>query len=233
MKKFLAVVCIFFCYATPILSKGELNPQHTVNKYSINLWAGVVNSSLSGETGFPIFGPYKNNKIGLSLGFTGELFLTSIFSVESGLFYIQSGGSSEEQTGTDDQGRVLGKFHFTQELEYLELPIYLKINYNIKGLNSFLLFGPNWGILLSATEKFKPDYTTSTEYNENIKEVISKHNFNINLGFGIKYPILNHLKLNTTCVYSIGIKDHMKDNSIAGSQKTEDLKIYAGLSYYF
>lgn len=129
MKKIIVVMSICFLFTIQTFARGFLPSVRKENKYHISLLGGITNTNLTSKSSFPTFGPYDNSKIGLLFGGTIEKDLCNIISLEIGLFYIQSGGSSDTQTGTDEHGNELGDFHFIQDLHYLEIPFSLKMKF--------------------------------------------------------------------------------------------------------
>lgn len=76
-----------------------------------------------------------DSRIGLNIGFAGEMALTPMFSIESGLYYSMQGA------GTND---------FKLNVDYINLPILTKV-YAYRGLNFF--GGPQLSFKTSAKVK--------------------------------------------------------------------------------
>jgi len=114
MKKTVIFILICLLYsAQTFAQENSSKVQYKENKFDINYWGGVTISKLTSKSAFPTFGPYDNRKVGLTFGSTVEVYFRTVISVETGLFYSQLGGSSNKQTGTDENGNELGGFYFT------------------------------------------------------------------------------------------------------------------------
>ncbi|MCD6115773.1 PorT family protein [bacterium] len=228
--KKLIVVCVLFLISmtASIYSQSLIIEKKNIN---INLWAGVAGSRLTGQSSFPVYGPYNNSKIGLSFGASVDTRFKKNIFIEAGLFYSQLGGSTEEQTAADNNGKVLGKYKICQYLDYIEIPVLVKFYIKQKYLNIFLEAGPEITVLLSGREKFNHVYNSLMEYDKNISSQIAKLNIGVNLGAGISYKITPNIKLNFICKYLFGLANQIKNSSVEDEQKIRYFKIVIGPSF--
>ncbi|MDD7884819.1 porin family protein [Flavivirga sp. 57AJ16] len=119
---------------------------------------------------------------GFHAGFYGESFLSEVVALQVELLYSQQGYEIEDNSGT-----------FTQKLDYINLPLLLKIYPN---RNFFFEAGPQVGIAVNHKEAFDSNFNlfdTSQEF--------SPQNFDwgLNLGGGFK----------TDSGVSLGVRYHL------------------------
>jgi hypothetical protein len=119
----------------------------------------AVNFDGNGETG---------QRHGFHVGVYGESFISESFSIQPELMYSQQGYEIK-----DSNGNVT----FTQKLNYINLPIMLKV-YPAKSF--FLEAGPQIGLAISNKEEYSGFFNSSQEYNPN------NFDWGMNFGAGFK-----------------------------------------------
>ena len=153
------------------VANSQGNKSSTGLKLGYNLAA--VSLDGSSETG---------QRHAFHIGFYAESFASDDFSVQLELLYSQQGYEINDNGGT-----------FTQKLDYLNLPIMLKLYPNN---NFFLEAGPQIGLAISHKEDFDDSFNlfdTSEEFNP------SSFDWGVNFGGGFK----------TDSGVSIGVRYHL------------------------
>jgi len=115
-------------------------------------------------------------------GFYGESFVSEVVALQIELMYSQQGYELKDNGGT-----------FTQKLDYINLPLLLKIYPN---KNFFLEAGPQAGLAISHKEEFDSNFNLFNTSNE-----FEPHNFDwgVNFGGGFK----------TDSGVSLGVRYHL------------------------
>lgn len=200
-------------------------------KFAIGLSIGLNYANFNTNSSFPAFGPYNEAKLGFVAGGVFEYSFHGNISAQTGIIYVNAGAKTKEFTGTDVLGNEVGKFHFVQELEFLELPIL--VNYNIPMSKLKLCFGagPNVGFLLSARHKFKANYQSDFHYNMNIKDSMKSVNVMLEIRGGVVYSVGSLYALKVEIKYTRGLTNQITEYKTASSQKSKDLRHISTVSY--
>lgn len=200
-------------------------------KLAIGVSIGLNYANLDANSSFPTFGPNDVAKLGPIAGGVVEHKFHDHISVQSGVLYVSAGAKTEEFIGTDEFGKVVGSFHFVQDLRYLEFPILLSYNFPISSLSLFFSGGSNIGVLLSAKEEKRADYESSPPYCENIKDKLKSVNIIISLGTGALFSLgpSYHLKLEVK--YGRGLVNQIKEETEARFQKSQDIRLISTISF--
>ena len=224
------ILCFSFLFAQDY-SHG--NPAQ--QDWKLSVMGGLNRANLNTDQGqaFPVFGPYNESKGRMILGASLEKPISPVFSIQGGLFYVRDGAKSVTQAGTDETGNYLGDFYFMQDLRYLQVPISVKFNYTTPNLNSFVLIGPNFGILMSAKEKMNNEYDSPFEYDQDIADQLNTFNLGLDMGLGSTYQLSERFGIGFMLKYTLGLTNQIKDSISNTSQKTRDLQILIGPSYSF
>lgn len=139
-----------------------LNAQNNKNNAGLKLGYNLAAVSLDGES-------ETGQRHAFHLGFYTETFTSEDFSIQLELLYSQQGYEISDNSGT-----------FTQKLDYINLPIMLKLYPNA---NFYLETGPQIGLAVSHKESFDDSFIlfdTSKEFNP------SNFDWGINFGGGFK-----------------------------------------------
>ena len=173
MISFLAIVLISF-------SKSS-NAQSSV----IGIKSGLNLSNLN----------YKNDlqgyefsfRKGLNLGLFGEFFLNNNFSLHLEIIYSERGTkySTEEKPFND---HIIPEQSFIQNVDYLELPIFIQYNFiNNSAITPKLFLGPFISYLLSANLELDWKNTKTDDLNQ--KDYFKSTDYGIIVGAGIAYSL--------------------------------------------
>ncbi len=150
---------------------------HFAPKAGVNI-ANVTNSG-------------ADSRIGLNVGFTGEMELSPVFSVESGVYYSMQGCKLDDV-----------KFN----LDYINVPVLAKV-YAYQGLNFFA--GPQLGFNTSSSVKMDG---VSVDMPDGF---MKKVDLGVCLGAGYQFDM--GLQLSASYTYGlIGIFDENKISSLLG-----------------
>jgi hypothetical protein len=209
--------------ATHRLSKYE--------KFTIGLSIGLNYANFNANSSFPAFGPYDEAKLGFMAGGVFEYSFHGNISAQTGILYVNAGAKTEEFTGTDVLGNEVGKFHFVQELKFLEIPILVNYNIPMSRLKFCFSAGPNVGFLLSAKEEFRANYQSNIRHSVNIKDSMKFINVVFEIGGGIVYSIDSSYSLKVEIKYGRGLTNQISEERTASSQKSKDIRLISTVFY--
>lgn len=182
---------------------------------SFGVKGGMNVSSLSTEEGLSDQG----SKIGFNAGVFMNAPLAENFSIQPELMYSQM-GDKYNQT-------ILGTTYArSRHLDYLTLPVM----FQYKATPAlYLEAGPEFGLLLSAKNKFTNETNNSTisetgNYKDNL------NNFNIGIGIGAGYYFTPNVGI--TARYVAGLTDYAQDRP-SGQDAVRNNVFQVGLAYKF
>lgn len=158
---------------------------------------------------------------GLVVGAFSDINFTEKFGLETGLQFEQKGYKAEEEiygkTATDK---------FT--VNYLTIPVNLRLNLPVGENNLYFLAGPTFGIGLSAKEKVEYDGETETE-SIDFGDDGGLSRMNIGLLFGAGYELSGKLGLRVT--YDLGLSNLVSDGDSDNKVSTNVLGL--SITYKF
>lgn len=189
---FLQCLCIFGILYTV---NAQTQNSSTGLKGGYNLAAVSFNGNT--ETG---------QRHGFHIGFYGESFISEAVAIQLELLYSQQGYELKDGGGT-----------FTQKLDYLNLPIMLKI-YPDK--HFFLEAGPQVGLAISHKEEFDSGFSLF-----NSSQEFDPNNFDWGLNFGAGFK--------TASKVSLGVRYHLGLGSVydEGSPKNRVWQFSLGFDF--
>lgn len=200
MKKLflgLAVVASTFTFAQQFGVKGGMNV-----------------SSLSKDASLSD----QKSKIGFNAGFFMNAPLSSEFSIQPELIYTQYGAKGVWTNPIDNN-----KYSSASHLDYIAVPVMFQYNATP---NFYLEAGPEFGLLVSATDKLKNETTGASSTSDNYKDQLN--GFNFGLGIGLGYYFTPSFGLTTR--YVAGFTDIYKNNS---GDAVKNNVFQVGLAYKF
>jgi hypothetical protein len=200
-------------------------------KFTIGLRIGLNYANFNANSSFPAFGPYNEAKLGFMAGGVLEYNFRGNISAQTGILYVNAGAKTREFTGTDVFGNEVGKFHFVQELKFLEFPILVNYNIPVSKLKLCFSAGSNIGLLLSAKEKFESNYQSDIRHSMNIKDSMKSINVMFEIGGGAVYSIGFSYALEVEIKYGRGLTNQIIEYRTASSQKSKDLRLISTVSY--
>ncbi len=179
MKKFLFLFFSFSVSQSVFAQKLGVGVRANVHFASQSLPADVANSLSS-------FGGLQNI-IGIGIAVPIEISLTDMFSIQPEIMYLQKGA----KLAIDVAG--VAKIDASQKLNYLEVPVLLKVNFlKDAPLGISLLAGPSFGYALSGTNVVTAsgssipatNQTTDEDFKDFARFELGLHG-GINLGFAL------------------------------------------------
>lgn len=184
---------------------------------TFGLKGGMNVSSLSTEEGLSDQG----SKIGFNAGVFMNAPLGASFSIQPELIYTQYGDKFDFTNPINDE-----VYSSARHLDYIALPVMFQYNATP---NFYLEAGPEFGLLVSAKNKFKNESDSdvideSGNYKDNL------NNFNFGLGLGAGYYFTPQFGL--TARYVAGFTDIYKDGQNAGDSVRNNV-FQVGLAYKF
>jgi hypothetical protein len=197
--------------------------------FKLKVSGGLNYSSLTHENTISLFGPFDKPITNFSGGISAVYSPSYNYNFEVGFRHSKAGAKTEEQTGTDETGKELGKFWFVRELQFIEVPILFIYQFNAKNIVPSIFIGPNIGFLIDGEEKLDSDYGEKP-WNSNIKEKVNTINLSTELGIGLKYLLNDKIALGISAFYLYGLTNQVKDDA-EGEQKTRDFRVFSSLYY--
>ncbi len=151
----------------------------------------------------------KTSRMGLNAGAALEVGLNEMMAVESGLYYTMKGSKSSYEFMDE-------KHEYTTALDYLVIPIKVKVKFSMPGLKPFVTVGPELGFLLSAKSKNDEEI--------DIKDDIKSTDLGLDIGFGVELPV-NDNTLVVNVVYNLGLMD-IGDSENESDETAKNTGIY-------
>ena len=133
---------------------------------------------------------------GYSFGGYIEWLNISTFSLLTEVHYIQK-GFKQEFDKTDVVGNDIGSFYMLPQIDYLSIPILVKIRYEMSSFSPYLFIGPRYDYRL----RTKPD-----GFGLGL-EKLKNSDFGITVGGGFEFSNISSLKIGTEFRYSPGLQD--------------------------
>ncbi|MCD8194650.1 MAG: PorT family protein [Tannerellaceae bacterium] len=152
---------------------------HFIPKVGVNL-ANITNTE-EGEM-----------KVGLNVGWAGELKLTEKFAIESGFMYSMQGMKGEIEIEYEEYST---KRDVTANINYLNIPLLAK-GYLAGGFHVFT--GPQFGFLMNAKTKVKG---WGIDASEDLSPEVNSFTMDLVMGLGYQFPVGLLLSAN----YNLGL----------------------------
>lgn len=177
--------------------------------------AGMNVSSLTSEEGLSDQG----SKIGFNAGVFMNAPLATNFSIQPELLYSQMGDKYNQEIGGTTYAR-------SRHLDYITVPVMFQYNATP---GFYLEAGPEFGLLVSAKNKFTNESTNNTiNESDNYKDDLNGFNFGLGLGAGYYFTP----NVGVTARYVAGLTDVAQDRP-EGSDSVKNNVFQVGLAYKF
>ncbi len=174
--------------------------------------AGVNIASISESASLEAYESLKNNSVlGLQAGVSFDLGLSSMFTIQPELLFIQKGGKSTYVFNADN--KIVSRLYYN----YVEVPVLAKLKfYKEDGGGFYLLGGPFVGLAISGKTKTTTTLlgnTTTSEKdfnfdNDDEAERQRRTDWGVSFGGGVKF---GHTFLDVR--YNLGINNLLDDDS--------------------
>jgi len=183
-------------------------------------------------------GVSQSTRTGLLLGGIVEFGFSDNVCLRAEPMYVQNGAAI-----TIVYSSASPSYKEIYELEYLELPVHVKLQTGTGAVRPYIFGGPNLGILLAAsvTEEIPPPVGTLEESRQSgtqdIKDEISSTNFVFDFGGGLTCDVSPTIQLQMDVRYSLGLSNIAKppdpnDQSFQpDSWKSRDIKVLVGILF--
>jgi len=199
------------------------------NRITLGVEGGITVANLSSDDIY--FKDIYESRTGYAAGIAFQYNFPKVISLRTGLMYELT-GTSFDVTFTDNSGNITGQTKLKDNLDYLVVPLLLKVTLGDK-INFFANAGPYWAALLQRTEVLKDAIVTSTgkEINEiDLTDDTEKTDFGFSAGVGAAAVF------NERIVISLEARSNMGLSNIApsGSEvNTRTILILAGVAFKF
>lgn len=169
---------------------------------------------------------YQGMRIGLGWGFIGEMTIADNFSVATGFDVSYMGGKLQKagvyQSYPPDTTEILSIENSTYKLQYLDVPISLKMKTNeINYMTYFMRIGGSFGICLNG--KADREYTSIgggsnlTMNDIDLKDTKNFFRANFQIGGGVEYSLGGTTALLGEITFVNGLTYLIEDNKAIGN----------------
>lgn len=176
------------------------------------------------------------SRIGMSYGLMTEFAITKNYAFATGLEISYRGGKFIGQRFAKDTTLVFAEANIVQKLQYVEIPIGLKLKTNEIGYITYYgLFGVLPGVLVKASE----DVDFSDNRFEDLEKNGNQSNFyalnaHLNVGAGIEYNIGGNTSITAGIHYNNGLLDIYKgpkDQDLSAQLRTDAIVLNFGIFF--
>jgi opacity protein-like surface antigen len=197
------------------------------SKIAVGVELSPTTCSLRGNA----FVDNHDSRLGFSTGLSIDYFLTSQFSIKSGLAFERK-GSKIDMYMLDGSGNEMGTQEAKFNYDYLTLPILA--SYSTKGKTKFYIdAGPYLSFLLGQKTTYEA-VGSIPERTEDGSESTKKIDLGLSVGAGLYIPLGDNL------ILDLGLRDNLGLINVSsvsifddGSIKTNSLGLKIGLKYKF
>ncbi len=140
--------------------------------------AGLNSANMLMQDDDDTFSDDLDMKIGFHIGATAEFPINELFSFETGLFFTQKGYKFElTEEGEKHEDKLT--------LNYLEIPLQAKVNYDLGGSKIYGLLGPYLGFGISG--KFEDEEESmDVEWGSGEEDHFKRLDFGLTIGAGVE-----------------------------------------------
>ncbi len=142
MKR-IALTVSFFLFCLPCVYA------EVVSGYGVKTGLAMANQEFNYTAGFDLD---TKNRTGFDFGLFVEWFDLQSFSGLTEVHYVQK-GMIEEDVRTNEWGLPVGTIKFNHQVDYLSIPLLVKITQKTKHLSPYLCVGPRFDFLLGYKSK--------------------------------------------------------------------------------
>ncbi|MEO6694144.1 MAG: porin family protein [Ignavibacteria bacterium] len=204
MKRTIALIALF------VISSFYTNAQS--QSLSLGIEGGI---NISNITSTPAV--TTNSRTGLIVGSVLDINVTPTITIAPGLRYVMKGWTSTPTAGVT----------FTDKLNYLEVPVLLKVKFPLTEVKPYLAAGPVLGIQLSATEE-QTNGTQNTS--QDISSLVESIDFGLLFGGGLDFRVGFKTDLFVQFGYELGLSNILK-NATTQTIKNNGIQITGGVKF--
>lgn len=201
---FLSLLAVMFL-STNVFSQGV--------KLRIGPEVGINIASLSQTPDFSY-----TTRTGLIVGANLDMGFGQYISVMPGLKFVMEGGGGSDGAGGS----------FAVKLNYLQIPVMLKVTFPLTEVKPYLLAGPVLAINMSANQDNTPQGGTSTT--TDVSNSVSGTDFDITFGGGVGFKVTPKVDLFVQFGYMLGLSNILKNNT-ATTLKNNGIQLTAGAMF--
>jgi len=223
MKKSIFPFIVFYFFIHTL----SINAQSV--KLGVRGGINIANLSFDPEISTILPGMSNSNRTVFLVGGILQLDLAGPVSLVVEPTYIQKGVNVEGNNilfEIEGQQYQLNNLKVSYKLEYLEIPVLLKVNIPLPMVKPYAEVGPTIGLNLSSS--FTTDITYAgqdmSEDTDN-KDNTSSTEFGLAFGAGVEYSISPLVSFVIDGRYSLGLSDLSKDQANADQQQGQNPKI--------
>lgn len=179
---------------------------------------------------------YENDgaQLGFSWGLLTDITLTENYFINTGVFseYLNFKMSYPDQVDTEiDTVKLQGIMHRKYKLQYIEVPLSIKLKTNQYGSVSYfgkLGLGTAFNIKAKAKDEFMPDEDKPNQNSEEIiKDDVTLMKESLIVGAGIEYAFDKSLVLLIELTFKNGLNNILKgQNTISGDDQIAHLRYF-------
>lgn len=141
-------------------------------------------------------------------------------------------GSAYETVFTDENGLTIGKGKFKYQLDYITIPLKLRVGTKGK-VKVYGEVGPFISILTNA-EYVAPEITPAVSEKTDVKDQFENSDAGLSLGLGVKINLVKNLNLMASVSDNLGLMSvYKKTEYFKDDVKTNAVSIVVGISFDF
>ncbi len=177
---------------------------------------GEAGINIANFTGTP--DPSTSTRTGLIIGADFSMGFTKYIAIQPGLKFIMKGASNSSAAGS-----------VSDKLNYLEIPVLLKVTFPLTEVSPYLIGGPVLAINMSANEDQTPTGGTTTTVD--VSNDISGTDFDLLVGGGVGFKVAPRMDIFAQFGYSFGLSNILK-NSTTNTLKNNGIQLTAGVMFH-
>jgi hypothetical protein len=186
------------------------------NSYSQSLGLGLESGLNIANVNLTPASLSSSSRTGFMVGGFADIGVSRIFAIRPGVRYVTKGFSV-----SDNFGQTL-----THKLNYLEIPMLLKVSIPLRQVKPYFLAGPTLGIQLSATGELTNGVQVQTGDVGTSYETIDLGLF---FGSGLEFNVGSNADIFSGFGYSLGLTNTSKTNNL--TIKNYGLQITGGVKF--
>ena len=185
-------------------SLGAVTQAQTPHVWALR--AGVNSSTFN----FPVFD--LHNRIGINLAISHQVIRSQVFSLDVEIEYAQR-GYSNEQIETDGSGEPLGTIKAVTRLDYISIPLLLRISAPLsKTVQPYIFTGPSYDFRINRKNGVW-DFSSSS-FEDNLSDQFRKSCFSLTTGIGVEIPSTFAKVIRIEIRHSFSLTDILPSDSL-------------------
>jgi hypothetical protein len=209
---------LLLLFLLPNLPSADAQPQM---RFGLNAGVNFGNQSFSPE----YFGNSKSYRLGFVVGTLAEIGFSEFWSIQLEPRYIQKGMKETGIPVTIDDPNPVGYVDQTIALDYLEVPVLLKVKFGTSDFRPFAFAGPSIAFRLSARQNLE-GYPINGPTDSDLGSLYQSIDASFEIGGGTEYQISTFTAMFGGVRYSMGLSN--LSSSTIGTVRSYGFQILVG-----